>query len=177
VRLFVAVWPPAEVLDALEGLNRPAAPGLRWTTRDQWHVTLRFLGSVDDPAPVAAALDDLSEARAVAVAGPATCRLGSSILVLPVNGLDPLAASVVAVTAALGEPPPDRPFAGHVTLARARRGRGTGEAGSGRDRQRVAGLAGAAFSASWEVGEVTLVGSTLHRHGARYDIVARYGLP
>jgi 2'-5' RNA ligase len=82
-----------------------------------------------------------------------------------VGGLDALAASVVARTAALGEPPPDRPFSGHLTLARAKRG----------DRG-VAGLAGVAFTASWEVGEVTLVASTLHPHGARYDIVARYHL-
>jgi 2'-5' RNA ligase len=110
------------------------------------------------------------------VAGPATRRLGPSILALPVLGLERLAAAVVALTATVGEPPPDRPFAGHVTLARARRGRGTREAGGGRSRG-VGDLGGAPFSASWEVGEVTLVASTLHPHGARYAVVARYGLP
>ena len=40
----MAVWPPEEVLDLIGGLARPEVEGLRWTTRDQWHVTLRFFG-------------------------------------------------------------------------------------------------------------------------------------
>src|SRR5947209_3556899 len=49
-RLFVAVWPPASLISQLRSLDRPARPGLRWTTEDQWHVTLRFLGGVDEIA-------------------------------------------------------------------------------------------------------------------------------
>jgi 2'-5' RNA ligase len=56
VRLFVAVRPPDDILDAVAALPRPTHPGVRWTARDQWHVTLRFLGEVEDPTPVAAAL-------------------------------------------------------------------------------------------------------------------------
>ena len=50
-RGFLAVVPPPEVLDAVE---RRAAPvrnlrvGPRWTTRDQWHLTVQFLGAVPD---------------------------------------------------------------------------------------------------------------------------------
>ena len=57
MRLFVAVWPPYEVVNSIAALERPPLPGLRWTTPDQWHVTMRFLGDVDDgsvPALVAA---------------------------------------------------------------------------------------------------------------------------
>ena len=46
-RLFVAVWPPASLTDQLRGLARPQQTGLRWTTEDQWHVTLRFFGGVE----------------------------------------------------------------------------------------------------------------------------------
>jgi 2'-5' RNA ligase len=112
------------------------------------------------------------------VAGPDTRRLGPSILALPVAGLDHLAACVVALTGTLGEPPPDRPFAGHVTLARARGGGRRGGRGGGR----IGGPAGggtalsAAFSAEWEVHEVTLVSSTMHPQGARYEIVSGYEL-
>ena len=42
-RLFVAVWPPDDVLDRLAVLPRPEVDGLRWTDQDHWHVTLRFL--------------------------------------------------------------------------------------------------------------------------------------
>ena len=47
-RLFVAVALPPDVLEIIEGLDRPPVEGLRWTDREQWHVTLRFLGAVDD---------------------------------------------------------------------------------------------------------------------------------
>src|SRR5579875_2788807 len=53
MRLFVAIAPPAEVLDELDAVVLPlrAARGdLRWTGRDAWHVTLAFLGEVDEPA-------------------------------------------------------------------------------------------------------------------------------
>jgi 2'-5' RNA ligase len=46
-RLFVAVWPPAGVVETLQALERPDIPRLRWTTPEQWHVTLRFLGSFE----------------------------------------------------------------------------------------------------------------------------------
>jgi 2'-5' RNA ligase len=46
VRLFVAVWPPNDVVDVLADLPRPDVAGVRWTTQGQWHVTLRFLGQV-----------------------------------------------------------------------------------------------------------------------------------
>jgi RNA 2',3'-cyclic 3'-phosphodiesterase len=166
VRLFVAVWPPAEVLDAIEALDRPARPGVRWTTRDQWHVTLRFLGRVDATEQVLEALAPAASLAApVAVGGPLTDRLGPSIVMLPVGGLDELAAAVVALTASVGEPPPSRPFAGHLTLARCR------------DRRVAVGdLAGAALSAAWPVSEVTLVASDLHPSGSRYEVVERFPL-
>jgi 2'-5' RNA ligase len=74
VRLFVAVWPNEEVTARIAALDRPEVRGLRWTTPDQWHVTLRFLGQVEDPEPVVAALAGAA-ARSVpgtAHRGPAT---------------------------------------------------------------------------------------------------------
>ena len=49
---FVAVVPPPEVL-ALDRIGRrfgapQSTTGLRWTRRDQWHLTLQFLGAVAD---------------------------------------------------------------------------------------------------------------------------------
>jgi 2'-5' RNA ligase len=171
VRLFVAVWPPPEVLDAVEALDRPAQAGVRWTTREQWHVTLRFLGRVDDVEMVAARLGSVGAVAAApsgvgltATAGPVTTGLGRSLVVLPVSGLDRLAAAVVGLTASFGEPPEPRPFAGHVTLARAKRGAGVG------------GLVGAPLSARWPVSEVTLVASELHPAGARYSVLTRFSL-
>jgi 2'-5' RNA ligase len=160
--LFVAVWPPAEVLDALEHLERPARPGLRWTTRDQWHVTLRFLGRVEDPESVQDALQDLGWLPATtASAGPSTAKLGASILCVPVAGLDELAVAVAEATT--GQPPPE-PYRGHLTLARAKRG------------VAIRDLAGVPFTAAWTVDQFSLVESETHPDGARYQVVAGYPL-
>lgn len=167
MRLFVAVHPPVEVLDALAALPRPERSGVRWTTRDQWHVTMRFLGEVDDPEPVAGALAAAVAplAPVTAVLGPAVTSLRPGVVCVPVAGLDDVAAAVVGATAGFGQAPPDRPFRGHLTLARVRRG-------SGPPRR----LAGAPVAATWPVGSVTLVRSRLHPHGARYDAVATAAL-
>jgi RNA 2',3'-cyclic 3'-phosphodiesterase len=161
-RLFVAVWPPAEVLDGIEVLHRPVDDGGRWTRRDQWHVTLRFLGS--------AAIDDVTRALAAlrhppvqAVVGPTTALLGEGVLHLPVAGLDTLAGGVVAATRHLGRAPEGRPFVGHLTLARI-----AGEPSEG--------VVGQAFSASFPVEGVHLVSSSLGGDAARYETVATFPL-
>jgi 2'-5' RNA ligase len=130
-------------------------------------VTLRFLGRIDDVDAVDAVVSVLGEvglSPLAAAAGPATALLGRSLVVWPVAGVDDLAARVVELTASLGEPPPSRPFSGHVTLARAKPGTGVNH------------LAGAPLSATWPVSEVTLVASDLHPQGARYSIVAHFPL-
>jgi 2'-5' RNA ligase len=172
VRLFVAVWPPPEVVDRLAGLPRPEVTGLRWSTPDQWHVTLRFLGEVEgderDRLDHALAAVDLAALGTVtAVAGPATDRFGTHVLHVPVAGLDPLAAAVLAATADVGEPSDPQPFHAHLTLARARsRGRGVD----------LRMLTGQLFSARWVVTELTLVSSRTRPQGAAYEVVARRAL-
>lgn len=159
VRLFVAVAPPADALAVVAGLDRPDVPGVRWTTADQWHVTLRFLGEVEHPGPVAAALDGAPLVPTIASLGPRVATLGRGVLMVPVAGLDALAGAVVSATAGVGQPPGDRPFRGHITLARARRGAS------------VRGLAGAAVAATFPVQDVRLMRSRLGRGGARYEDV------
>src|ERR1700730_13045788 len=53
MRLFVAIAPSAAALDELDALAGPLRAGrqdLRWTNREAWHVTLAFLGQVDESA-------------------------------------------------------------------------------------------------------------------------------
>jgi 2'-5' RNA ligase len=154
-RLFVAAWPPAEVVEELEDIQRPPREGVRWTTPDQWHVTLRFLGEASPPVAMAA-LEQLATQAAQAEVGPALARFGRGYLALPVRGLHDLAAAVVDATAAVGDPPDNRSFRGHLTLARLR------------PRANVGGLAGIPFSAQFPVTEVALVHSELHPDGSRY---------
>ena len=119
-RLFVAVWPPAPVVVHLASLPRPSAPGVSWTKSERLHITLRFLGDCDaDEA--AEALQAGAHPRANVTLGPAPERLGRGVLMLPAAGIDELADSVIETTRYIGDPPPDHPFVGHLTVARFRK--------------------------------------------------------
>ncbi len=118
-RLFVAVWPPGDAVAALAALPRPEIPGVRWVAPERLHVTMRFLGDADEGAALAALGSERFPAAAVTL-GPGVERLGRGVLVVPAAGLEALATAIIAATAGVGRPPPDRPFAGHVTVARYR---------------------------------------------------------
>ena len=129
-RLFVAVTPPPDVLAPLVdvvGALRARAPGLSWVPADRWHVTLAFLGDVEP-----AAQDDL-RARLARVARrhpPVQVRVGRGgrfggrVLWVAVTGdLAPLARAVARAAGKAGIEVEDRPWRGHLTLARTRPGR------------------------------------------------------
>lgn len=165
MRLFVGVWPSVEVVRQLERIDRPEHPAMRWTTPSQWHVTLRFLGEVDR-SEVPLLTDALRGAlrrcpRRTVTVGPATERLGRRTLVVPVDGVGDLAIAVGSATGSYGDPPEDRPFAGHLTLARGRGGRPV-----------PAHLAGEEVASRWVAEEVVLACSHLDASGARYEPVA-----
>lgn len=168
LRLFAGVWPSQEVAASLAALPRPAVPGVRWTAAGQWHVTLAFLGAVAEPAvdALGAALRQELAAWAGPVdahLGPATERLGRSVLCVPVAGLDALAAATRAV---LSVPPASIPFRGHLTVARARR-----------HHTIPTSLAGTPIVGRWKVRAVCLVRSQLDPAGARYATLVDAKLP
>ncbi|WP_219415910.1 RNA 2',3'-cyclic phosphodiesterase [Pseudonocardia nigra] len=162
MRLFVALSPPPEAVDELwsaveaVGTDRP---GLRWTRPEQWHLTLAFLGEVDDPAR-----QDLVErlGRAARRHPPLTLalsgagRFGDRVLWTRVSGdVEPvrrLAASVRAAARRARLPVDDRPYRPHLTLARA--------GGEVDLRSLVDALAGFA-GRPWTAGELHLVRSHL----------------
>jgi RNA 2',3'-cyclic 3'-phosphodiesterase len=163
-RLFVAVWPPPEVTDAVDALPRQQTPDVAWEPPGLAHVTLRFLGSCD-PDDACAALAGLHAPPAQAQLGPAVTLLGDSVVVVPVAGLDSLAAAVLACTADIGQPPTHRPFVGHLTVARLRR-------------HATCPLVGQPLSASFGVHDVALVRSEppAAGHPRRYTTVATFTL-
>jgi 2'-5' RNA ligase len=133
MRLFVAVLPPKEALDALgravaEVRGRPGADGLRWTEPAGWHLTLAFLGEAD-----AGLLDALDErlGRACRRYGPYELRLagggrfGNRTLWAGARGdlagTTRLAEAVRGASRKAGAPPAEEHrFHPHLTLARAR---------------------------------------------------------
>ncbi|MFC4910775.1 RNA 2',3'-cyclic phosphodiesterase [Actinomadura gamaensis] len=137
MRLFVALLPPRDVLDELETFVAPlrqVVPGLRWTHRDLLHVTLSFLGEVDDRTlerllprleRATGRHDRLSLSLAGGGAFPgggAHARVLWTGLYGDRRGLAGLAASTAAAGRRAGTPPDShRTFRPHLTLARSRR--------------------------------------------------------
>jgi RNA 2',3'-cyclic 3'-phosphodiesterase len=136
MRLFVAITPPPEALAELAAAVAPvraAAPELRWAGRESWHLTLAFLGEVEERV-----LPDLSTrleraarrhpSQRLAIDGagafPAASRARVIWAGIRADGdaLAALAASVAAGARRAGAPPPDegRKYRPHLTLARCR---------------------------------------------------------
>ena len=82
--------------------------------------------------------------------------LAERALVVPVDGVDALAAAVTKATRQIGEPPSKR-FVGHLTLARIKR------------HAHAPRALGALVAADFDVDEIALVQSRLHPDGARYE--------
>lgn len=147
-------------------MERPAIDGLRWTTEDQWHVTLQFLGEGNPDAMA----DKLTAARWTTRPlgmrlGPEVTMLGKEIVCLPAAapGLEKLARQVSEVT---GVRRTNR-FKGHLTLARAR---------NKAPKAALEALTGTSIEASWTAESVALVRSALTPGGARYETVAESAL-
>jgi 2'-5' RNA ligase len=179
MRLFVALIPSAAAVRELSTATMPLRcpdpsrgaepPALRWTRPEQWHLTLAFLGEVDDEsgAELARRL-----ARAAARANPLALSLGSAgrfgnrVLWTRVRGdteaLRRLAEAVRAAARRARLPVEDRPYRPHLTLARARTEVDL--------RPIVASLAEFA-SSTWTAERLHLVRSEL---GAGPDGTARY---
>ena len=159
-RLFVAAWPPGHICARLRAVTAVAPrDGERRVSAANWHVTLRFIGNVDiDIVTERLHAADLPAAHAVL--GPEVSDLGARQIVVPVTGVDPLAKAVRGATAGLGHRD-DRPFFGHITLARLRAGARSS-------------LYGAAIDGTFDIDEIALVSSDTLPTGAVYETIATF---
>jgi 2'-5' RNA ligase len=130
-RAFVAIRPPEPVLDAVA--ERIAAVDLgeaRRAPREQWHITLQFLGNDADIEAVVAALVGLECAASVVQLGP-MMPIGnpkrSQVCAFTIAEgrfwLRDLAGEVAARLAVTGFVVEARPFFGHLTFGRFRTSR------------------------------------------------------
>jgi len=173
-RAFVAVRVPELVLDAIAGrVSDLALPGRR-TQREQWHLTLQFLGNSADVDAVATALGGITGPRASARIGGAGAfpdvRRARVLWLGLLNGAETLSALAGAVSermAPLGHAAEARPFRPHVTLARYRAPTDV--------RAAVAAIGDAPVGPGWEVDALTVYESRLRSDGAEY--VARATIP
>lgn len=180
LRLFVAVDVPDAVKDAIErdvvGGLRDGVPGARWTRPEGRHLTLAFLGNVDEER-VPAIADALTravrdhapfDARFEEVGGFPSVRRPRVLWVGIGEGAEAMSAvqrSVASELEPLGFPPEDRPFTAHLTLARFPRPRAIDALPSVRPPGEV-----------FTVDEVVLFRSQLHPKGARYTSLERFTL-
>jgi RNA 2',3'-cyclic 3'-phosphodiesterase len=175
IRLFVGLRPPAAIRAQLLGLMG-GIPGARWQDDDQLHITLRFIGDVDERAAEDAALA-LSSVHwpplelALAGVGAFDKRGRINAVWAGVRPKEPLAALHRKIDQALvraGQPPEGRAYLPHITLARMNSPTEAVE----RFVEAHAGLA----STSFTLDHFFLFESSLGHEGARYDAVARYPL-
>jgi RNA 2',3'-cyclic 3'-phosphodiesterase len=182
VRLFVALYPPEQKrrawYDAMARMRDRPWP-VRWLPADSLHLTLRFLGNVDDEAVVSI----LASMEAVAAAHepfimrvrgfgafpslrrPRVLWLG----VEPEPRLLALQRDLATELDALGFPPDKRDWSPHITAARA----------SG-DNRHCDGVEDAVHTfrldADVEIRSIDLMRSTLLRSGAKYERIAAAAL-
>lgn len=175
IRLFVGLALPPELAARLQSLGG-GIPGARWIEARNLHVTLRFIGEVEEG--LAAEIDEaLAELRApgfeLSLEGFGTFgrakpnHLWAAVEKAP--ELLHLQAKVEAALARLGLVPEGRKYLPHVTLARFK------EAPVGRIQDFIAG--NSPFHAGpWRVDSFVLFSSHLGRAGAEYQAEAEYPL-
>ncbi|HET8540813.1 MAG TPA: RNA 2',3'-cyclic phosphodiesterase [Anaeromyxobacter sp.] len=184
-RLFVALDPPEPVRRRLAALavdlRRSAgrhADEVRWVPPENVHLTLQFLGAVPEErvGGIEAAIRSVSaSARPLSLelrgaGGFPNARRPRVVWAGVAGEIDALAALATELgrhLAPLGFAPEERPFSAHLTLGRARDGRG------------APGLAGALAHAAeaggtpWRAAEVVLFESHLSPKGPRYEAILR----
>ncbi|MFI5046410.1 MAG: RNA 2',3'-cyclic phosphodiesterase [Acidimicrobiia bacterium] len=176
-RGFLSVVPPPDVLAALDEALVPvrtvAPPRLSWSRPSQWHLTAQFLGPVAD-------VDALVRAVGRTVAGESVFAVGlGGVGAFPspdrasvvwvgldegVDALASLAGAVERATAPLGYQSEGRPYAAHLTVARARRPCPVGSV--------LASIGDGPFGRTWDVREIVLFESDTRPTGAVYREVA-----
>ena len=187
-RLFVALSVPDEVKDQIEHAQTEMAGKLphraaRWTRREQFHLTLRFLGNV----PIDR-LEDLVQAGRAACQRFRPLRLTARgvdffpnpriarVLWIGItdqqNQLADLWKAIQAATQPFCQTPSEPDFTGHVTLARLGR----------LSRSQADELANAAAEwdcvtfGTWTAQRVALMRSELLPEGARHSVLAEFPL-
>jgi 2'-5' RNA ligase len=175
-RLFTGLEVPREVGSALAML-RGGLPGARWVEPEDYHITLRFIGDVDDALAreIASLLDQVRRRRfEIRFNGLASFggRRPRAIIaaVPPIAPLIELQAEHERIMQRVGLEPEGRKFSPHVTLARLR------DASSRAVADYLASRGGPLPGLSFSVTRFVLFSSRASLGGGPYVVEAEYPL-
>ena len=176
-RAFLAVVPPPDGLDTIDGLfDRTARSKFRWTRREQWHVTVQYFGKVGSADDLIGALaGPLANVAAPAVqisgAGGFPSARRAAVFWLGVRDPVPLQAVhdvVIEASSGFLRPRDVIPYVPHLTLARLDPPK--------RITTEVEALADVVLGDVWTADELVLMESETHRSGSIYRTIARLPL-
>jgi 2'-5' RNA ligase len=187
-RLFIAIALPDGVKRAIETAQNElraalSSTSVRWTRREQFHLTMKFLGGVE-----AQQVDRLNEVIRRACAGSGDLQLRAArIGVFPGarrprvvwtgveerdGRLTALQRSIEAATAPFTSEPPQETFTGHITLARCR---DIERSEASKLSTLVERMADRTFG-EWTATSVDVMRSVTAPTGARYTMIAEISL-
>jgi len=169
VRLFFALWPPAQAARSLYGWAQKAARGTRGrvTRGETIHLTLAFLGEVDEeklPLVIGAGRGAGGRAHTLPIEQARWWKHNRIVWVGPnetPGPLSSLAADLKDNLLQTGFELETRAFAAHVTLIR--------KAGEPRELPPLPAI-------DWPVAEFVLVRSALAKEGSSYTVLERFAL-
>jgi 2'-5' RNA ligase len=188
IRAFIAIELPSKIRAALsqlqDNLKTSKSAAVKWVDPEGIHLTLKFLGNVDE-AEIPALNKSLSEA--VREVAPFYLELGDPgafpsfqaprVVWVGIGGeIEPLRTlhnSIDRVLTPLGFPPEKRAFSPHLTLGRVREEALPGE--KRRLGENVAALK-TGVKSSFKVESINLMRSKLTREGALYSCLASFAL-
>ena len=174
-RLFTGLEIPKDVQDSLS-LLRGGLPGARWIDPENYHITLRFIGDIDDRLAheIASLLDNVKR-RSFEVRFGSVASFGGNkprAIVVPVEPIQPLIelqSELERLMQRLGLEPEGRKFMPHVTLARLRNS-------SSREVADYLSTRGPLFGSSFRVSRFVLFSSRASVGGGPYVVEADYPL-
>ncbi len=169
MRLFFALWPPLQAASALHewALRASLLTGGRVTRRETIHLTLAFLGEVDEqrlPSVIRAARNAAGQVHVLAVEQARYWQHNRIVWVGPNEmpaALAELAGDLKRQLERDGFQLEARAFQAHVTLVR-----------KAREPRELPPLP----AIEWPVGEFVLVRSALSREGSSYRTIERFAL-